>query len=58
LARAQVSLLPARLEDYIVADAEVRVIDAFADGLDLAVLGFGRAVPAAMGRPDYDPRDL
>ncbi|TSD81231.1 transposase, partial [Mycobacterium sp. KBS0706] len=56
--RAQASFLPTRLEDYVAADAAVRVIDAFADGLDLSVLGFGRAVPAATGRPGYDPRDL
>lgn len=42
----------------MAADAAARVIDAFADGLDLAALGFGRAVPAATGRPGYDPRDL
>lgn len=49
--RAQASLLPARVEDYVAADAPVRVIDAFVDGLDLAGLGFGRAAPAATGRP-------
>src|ERR1700740_1897469 len=27
-------------------------------GLDASGLGFGRAVPALMGRPPYDPRDL
>lgn len=56
--RDQASLLPARVEDYVAADAPVRVIDAFIDGLDLAVLGFVRSVPAATGRPGYDPRDL
>ena len=56
--RAQGSLLPARVEDYVAPDAPVRVIDAFADGLDLAALGFGRAIPAGTGRPGYDPRDL
>lgn len=56
--RGQASLLPARLEDYVAADAAVRVIDAFVDGLDMAGLGFGRPVPAATGRPGYDPRDL
>jgi transposase len=57
-AREQASLLPALIEDYVAADAPVRVIDAFADGLDIAGLGFGRAAPAATGRPAYDPRDL
>lgn len=56
--RSQVLLLPARIEDYVAADAAVRVIDAFVDGLDLAGLGFGRALPAGTGRPGYDPRDL
>ncbi|GEP01910.1 IS1182 family transposase [Methylobacterium haplocladii] len=56
--RAQASLLPARVEGFVAAEAAVRVIDAFVDGLDLAGLGFGRAVPATTGRPGYDPRDL
>ena len=56
--RDQGLLLPARIEDYVSADAAVRVIDAFADGLDLAGLGFTRAAPASTGRPGYDPRDL
>jgi transposase len=56
--REQAALLPARLEDYVVPDAPVRVIDAFADGLDMIGLGFCRAVPAPTGRPGYDPRDL
>ncbi|WP_371349407.1 IS1182 family transposase [Ancylobacter sp. IITR112] len=56
--RGQASLLPARIEDYVAGDAPVRVIDAFVDGLDVEALGFGRAAPAATGRPGYDPRDL
>lgn len=36
----------------------MRVIDAFVADLDMAGLGFGRAEPAATGRPSYDPRDL
>ena len=42
----------------MAADAPVRVIDAFVDGLDVKGLGFGRSVPAVTGRPPYDPRDL
>jgi hypothetical protein len=34
--------LPARIEDYVAADAAVRVIDAFVDGL---WLGLAFAVP-------------
>jgi transposase len=56
--RGQASLLPARLEDYVLQGASVRVIDAFIDGLDLAGLGFCRAVAASTGRPGYDPGDL
>ena len=56
--RGQAALLPALIEDYVAADAPIRVIDAFVDGLDIAGLGFGRGVPAATGRPPYDPRDL
>src|SRR3974390_2486718 len=56
--RGQATLLPAAIEDYVVDHAPVRVIDAFVDGLDVNGLGFGRSVPAATGRPPYDPRDL
>ncbi|HEX5421853.1 MAG TPA: IS1182 family transposase [Gammaproteobacteria bacterium] len=56
--RGQAALLPAAIEDYVAADAPVRVIDAFVDGLDVRELAFGRSVPAATGRPPYDPRDL
>lgn len=56
--RGQAALLPAVIEDYVAADAAVRVIDAFVDGLDVKGLGFGRSVPPSTGRPPYDPRDL
>lgn len=56
--RGQGALLPAAIEDYVGGDAPVRVIDAFVDGLDVKGLRFGRSVPATMGRPAYDPRDL
>lgn len=56
--RGQASLLPASLEEYVAGDSPVRVIDAFVAGLDVGTLGFGRAAPAATGRPPYDPRDL
>ena len=56
--RGQAVLLPAVMDDYVPVEAPVRVIDAFVGGLDMAGLGFGRAIPAATGRPPYDPRDL
>jgi transposase len=34
------------------------VIDVFVDEMDLGVLGFGRALPAATGRPGYHPETL
>jgi transposase len=40
------------------ADRPVRFLDAFVAQLDLAALGFQRAVPAETGRPGYDPGDL
>jgi hypothetical protein len=54
----QASFLPARIDDYVSAEAAVRVIEAFVEGLDIVGLGFERAIPAATGRPGYDPRDL
>ena len=36
----------------------VRVIEAYADSLDMKGLGFTRANPTETGRPPYDPRDL
>jgi transposase len=56
--RGQAALLPAAIEDYVAADAPVRVVDAFVNGLDVRELGFGHSVPAMTGRPPYDPRDL
>jgi transposase len=56
--RGQQVLFPETLDEYVAEDNPVRVIDAFVEGLDMAELGFERAVPAEEGRPGYDPRDL
>jgi transposase len=56
--REQGSFLPPVLDDYVGPDALVRVIDAFVGALDFGELGFERSLPAATGRPGYDPRDL
>lgn len=56
--RGQMALLPERLDDYIGAENEVRVIDEFVDGLDLVPLEIARAVPSRLGASSYDPRDL
>jgi transposase len=56
--RAQASLLPACIDDYIAPDGLVRIVDAFVDSLDLVDLGFTRAIAAATGRPGYHPGDM
>jgi transposase len=53
--RQQVMLLPECLDDYVDDENPVRVIDAFVEMLDLAVLGFA-TVPEATGRPGYHPQ--
>lgn len=55
--REQVVLLPDTLDDYVSADNEVRVIDAYIDGLDIGGIGF-KAMASKEGRPGYDPRDM
>ena len=52
--RSQTTLLPECIDDYVDADNPVRAIDAFADMLDLAALGFP-IEPGATGRPGYHP---
>jgi transposase len=56
--RTQGTLFPLTLDELIPQDHVCRVIDAFVDRLDMAVLGFERAEPGDTGRPGYDPRDL
>ena len=56
--RDQISLLPACIDDYVAPDSLVRVVDAFVASLDLAELGFNRAVAAATGRPGFQPGDM
>jgi transposase len=56
--RRQSTLLPDCLNDYVTADNPVRLVEVFVDELDLATLGFARAVPEATGRPAYDPATL
>ena len=58
IAREQLILFPESLDEYIAADNPVRFIDAWVDTLDLAALGFSDTVPAATGRPGYDPRAI
>lgn len=56
--RKQTVLFPESLDEYVTADSPVRLIDAFADNLDMIALGFHRVEPGDMGRPAYDPRVL
>ena len=56
--RAQSTLFPECLEDWISEDNPVRVIDAFVEELDLAGLGFDGVAPEATGRPSYHPSVL
>jgi len=56
--RAQATLLPECLEDWIGEDNPVRVIDAFVDALDLGEIGFAGVEPAVTGRPGYHPSVL
>lgn len=51
-------MLPPCLDDYVSAEAAVRLIDAFADGLDFKALGFVRSESKITGRPPYHPADL
>lgn len=56
--RSQVSLLPPCIDDYVAPDGLVRIVDAFVASLDLAELGFARAIAASTGRPGFDPADM
>ena len=56
--RAQATLFPERLDDWIAEDNPVRAVDVFVDELDLAKLGFEGAEPAATGLPAYHPGTL
>jgi hypothetical protein len=49
--RSRTMLFPECLDDWLDEDKPVRVIDAFAESIDLGELGFGGVVPEATGRP-------
>ena len=46
------------LDELVAQDSLVRVIDAWAGGLDMKALGFGKAQAQVLGAPPYDPADL
>ena len=53
--RAQSTLLPASIDDYVSEDNPVRVVDVFVDSLNLDKLGFVGVRPLETGRPSYHP---
>ena len=53
--RAQSTLFPSLLDDYVSEDNPVRAVDVFVDGLDLDKLGFVGVQPLETGRPGYHP---
>lgn len=56
--RAQATLLPAAIDDYVGEENPVRVVDAFVDALDLSALGFDGVIPEETGRPSYHPATI
>ena len=56
--RRQRVLFPDCIDEYVEADAPVRLFDAFVDSLKMDNLSFVRSTPAQTGTPGYDPRDL
>jgi transposase len=51
--RAQSTLLPESLDDWIADSNPVRAVDVFVERLNLVKLGFDGVVPEATGRPSY-----
>ena len=56
--RRQRVLFPDCIDEYVEADAPVRLFDAFIDRLKMDELGFIRSTPAETGTPGYEPRGL
>ena len=56
--RAQASLFPERLDDFVASDNAVRGVEAFVDWLDLQGLGFARTEDKVTGRFAYHASTL
>ena len=56
--RRQRIFFPDCIDEYVEADAPVRLFDAFVDSLKMDELGFIRSTPAETGAPGYNPCDL
>lgn len=54
----QKMIFPEYLEDSIGEDNSVRVIDAYADTLNLKQMGFIKTIEHRCGAPSYNPKDL
>lgn len=55
--REQSTLFPQSLDQIIAADNEVRIIDIFAESINIADYKFVTKT-STEGRPAYDPKDL
>jgi len=55
--RYQGSFLPPSIEEYVPADAPVRVYDALVEALDFQELGL-ELDPHKIGCPEYDPKAM
>ncbi len=58
IAPGQSRLFPVSPDELIPDDHLARVIEANVTRLDLAALGFAKALTQTTGRPPYDPADL
>lgn len=56
--RNQIILFPECMDDYIKENSPVRVIEEYAEQLDIVKLGFKKAICAETGRPPFNPRDM
>ncbi|HLP82273.1 MAG TPA: transposase [Nitrosomonas sp.] len=56
--RAQITLFPEAIEDYIADDNPVCFHDAYVDQLDVSTMGFRYAKVKETGRPPYNLKDM
>lgn len=56
--RNKCQLMIRSMEEQVRQDSPVRLIDAFAGGMDLKTLEINRATPASDGQPAYGAREL
>jgi transposase len=56
--RAQMTLFPESLDEYIDGENPVRVIDVYVERLNFKELELTKANPADAGCPPYSPKDM